>query len=73
MRPSPPPPPSRNMKAYQPRENVELDSEKSKQGLGDIYADEFAKQASNKTATAAEEKLEQQHVRPRGPHIRPRL
>ena len=41
----------RNLAAYRPADTIELDGEKSKQGLGDVYADEFAKQASGKTAT----------------------
>eukprot|EP00041_Stephanoeca_diplocostata_P022688 m.543521 g.543521 ORF g.543521 m.543521 type:complete len:667 (-) comp22129_c2_seq1:676-2676(-) len=40
---------------------VELNSEQSSVGLGDIYADEFQRKANNITTSAAEEKLSKEH------------
>lgn len=49
-----------NLEAYRPRPTAELDSEKSAVGLGEVYAESYARRAAN-MPTAAEEKLSQAH------------
>eukprot|EP00729_Bicosta_minor_P008489 gene8489-8876_t len=52
----------KNMAAYQPKDRIELDGDKSKVGLGELYEDDFQRQASGPAATAAEEKVGKQHA-----------
>ena len=52
----------KNMAAYQPADRIELDGDKSTVGLGELYEDDYQRQASGSAATASEERVEKQHA-----------
>lgn len=50
-----------NLAAYRPRVMADLDSEKSKMGLGEVYGDSYARKAAS-LPTAAEERRVSEHA-----------
>ena len=51
----------KNLPAYKPPAVGELDQQKSKKGLGDIYGDDYARKSDPTKSTAAEEALGKDH------------
>lgn len=51
----------KNLPAYKPPAVGELDQQKSKKGLGDVYGDDYARKSDPTKSTAAEEALGKDH------------